>query len=204
MLCQAQRGGQAIEVVDQLLTHARRQDDRARLQVSAAHALWLTGRPHEMATRMNGQLARPSGDLVTRLRLQAAQALASSRIAVPTAAGRPGRGRPGSGPPARRSRRRSRRAACPGRNRAEPRAARRGLRAFPRASDVAGRRLPRARSFAAAAPGPVRRGTAPVGVGRPTNETEFGHVTHRRWPARRSGSTSISVDSRTRMPPLVR
>ncbi len=86
VLCQAQRGGQAIEVVDQLLTHARRQDDRARLQVSAAHALWLTGRPHEMATRMNGQLARPSGDLVTRLRLQAAQALASSRIAVPTAA----------------------------------------------------------------------------------------------------------------------
>ena len=86
VLCRAQRGGDAIEVVDALLAQTSRQDDRARLQVMGAHALWLTGRPQDITARVQHQLSRPSGDAAVRVRLEAARALALSRVGTPAQA----------------------------------------------------------------------------------------------------------------------
>lgn len=86
VLWHAQRGADALAVIDTLLTRTDAQDDRARLQVLAAHALWLMGRADDIAVRTQQQLSRPAGDAAIRVRLEATRALALSRIGDPETA----------------------------------------------------------------------------------------------------------------------
>jgi len=62
VLWHAQRGANALTVIDILLPHTNTQDDRARLHVLVAHALWLMGKPDDIVTRMQMQVSRPSND----------------------------------------------------------------------------------------------------------------------------------------------
>jgi len=80
LLIQAQHGTDAIEVIDRLLVRTDQADQRARLQVLAARALWLMGSVEEMASRVNGELSTSSVTGALRSRLEASRSLALSRI----------------------------------------------------------------------------------------------------------------------------
>jgi DNA-binding CsgD family transcriptional regulator len=80
VLVRAQHGGDAIRVVDQLLARAREPARRARLQVIAARALWMTGRPSEISERVDSTLALEGVSPDLGARLTAAKALALTRV----------------------------------------------------------------------------------------------------------------------------
>jgi DNA-binding CsgD family transcriptional regulator/tetratricopeptide (TPR) repeat protein len=94
ILLQAQHGADAVRLVDELLSGTSEEllpttsepNPRARLQVIAARALWLTNRLDEMVERVDATLALNgvSADLVARL--TAAKALALTRVQSATAA----------------------------------------------------------------------------------------------------------------------
>lgn len=83
LLCQAQRGADALAVVDGLLARTEAHEDRARLQVLAGRALWLMGRPDDIVVRTRQQLARPAQQPAVRVQLEASRALALSRVGLP-------------------------------------------------------------------------------------------------------------------------
>lgn len=82
ILIQAQHGADAITVIDELLAQTENAEQRARLQVLAARALWLTGSADVLASRITDEL---HGSAVTgplRTRLEASRSLALSRVGV--------------------------------------------------------------------------------------------------------------------------
>ncbi|MEP6559752.1 MAG: AAA family ATPase, partial [Nakamurella sp.] len=80
LLIQAQHGADAIDVIDRLLVGTDQADQRARLQVLAARALWLMGSAEEMASRVNGELSTSLVTGALRSRLEASRSLALSRV----------------------------------------------------------------------------------------------------------------------------
>jgi DNA-binding CsgD family transcriptional regulator len=92
ILAQAQRGREAIDVVDTMLGQPLDPDTEARLQVIAANALWLMGLLEDSARRLDAAMARHGVSEAQAVRLAAARArvltrTASSRDAA-SAAGR--------------------------------------------------------------------------------------------------------------------
>ena len=85
-LAQAQRGTEAIAIVDALLAQPHSAEFDARLQVLAARALWLMGRPDDMARRAANALSHSGISRPLRSRLEASRALARSRIGPAEAA----------------------------------------------------------------------------------------------------------------------
>ncbi len=85
-LAQAQRGADAIAVVDALLSQPHSAEFDARLQALAARALWLMGLPDDMARRTGNALAHSGISKPLRSRLKASQALALSRVGPPETA----------------------------------------------------------------------------------------------------------------------
>jgi len=86
LLIQAQHGVEAIEIINRLMMGTQDADQRARLQVLAARALWLTGSAEELALRVDGELQTSSVTGAPRARLEASKALALSRIGTGTQA----------------------------------------------------------------------------------------------------------------------
>ena len=79
VLRQAQHAAQAITVAGQIL--ARVDDPRlaAQVETEAAHALWLSGRIHDLASRIEKTLRSSDLDALATVRLRAAYALARTR-----------------------------------------------------------------------------------------------------------------------------
>jgi DNA-binding CsgD family transcriptional regulator len=91
ILCQVQRGTDALSVADRLLSSADLDPDAAaRIQVLAVRALWLMGGTTEAVARVQGALSRPGIGAPLQARLHAARALALSHsipaVARPAAA----------------------------------------------------------------------------------------------------------------------
>jgi DNA-binding CsgD family transcriptional regulator len=86
ILARVQRSRESLEVVDSLLARITDAETRARLQVTAAQALWLTGSLTEVLRRVDGALDRPVS-AVTRTRLLASRALATTRVGSAETAG---------------------------------------------------------------------------------------------------------------------
>ena len=82
-LAQAQRGADAIAVVDALLSQPHSAEFDARLQALAARALWLMGLPEDMARRTGNALAHSGISKPLRSRLKASRSLALSRVGPP-------------------------------------------------------------------------------------------------------------------------
>ena len=80
VLTRAQRGADAVRIVDALRGDVSDPDSRARLQLVAARALWLTGAAGEILHRVNQALSAPIVDASIRARLEASRALALSRV----------------------------------------------------------------------------------------------------------------------------
>jgi DNA-binding CsgD family transcriptional regulator len=79
VLRRAQHAAQAITVAGQIL--ARVDDPRlaAQVETEAAHALWLSGRIHDLASRIEKTLRSSDLDALATVRLRAAYALARTR-----------------------------------------------------------------------------------------------------------------------------
>jgi DNA-binding CsgD family transcriptional regulator len=86
ILARVQRSRESLEVVDSLLTRVTDAETRARLQVTAARALWLSGSLSEIVDRVDGALDHHVSD-VTRTRLLAFRALATTRVDTAATAG---------------------------------------------------------------------------------------------------------------------
>ncbi|MGI3786183.1 MAG: AAA family ATPase, partial [Janthinobacterium lividum] len=80
LLSSAQRGSDVAATVDTLLARPHTAELEARLQVLAAHALWLVGHVDDMALRTSRALIHSGISKPLRSRLQAAHALALSRL----------------------------------------------------------------------------------------------------------------------------
>ena len=80
LLTRAQRGTEAVAVIDDLLTRSVDPEQRARLQVLAARALWLTGSAQLLAERVGRELSSSTVTGPLRARLEASRSLALSRI----------------------------------------------------------------------------------------------------------------------------
>ena len=80
LLIEAQHGVDAIDVIDRLLRRADLAEQRARLQILAARALWLTGSADHLASRVESELRNPAMTEALHARLEALRSLALSRI----------------------------------------------------------------------------------------------------------------------------
>jgi DNA-binding CsgD family transcriptional regulator/tetratricopeptide (TPR) repeat protein len=80
VLVRVQHARDAVGIVDQLLVRAPEPARRARLQVIAARALWMTGRLADISERVDSTLALPGVSSDLGARLTAAKALALTRV----------------------------------------------------------------------------------------------------------------------------
>ena len=86
ILISAQRGNDAVAVIDALLTQTSDAEDRARLQSLAAQALWLMGQLGEIDRRVLEVQARPTLSPQLQARLAAVEALVATRTGTAQAA----------------------------------------------------------------------------------------------------------------------
>jgi len=80
VLCSTQRANEAIAVADAILARVDDADLTGAIETQAAGALWLCGRLDELLARVEPALAADPLDPVVRARLQAARALANTRL----------------------------------------------------------------------------------------------------------------------------
>jgi DNA-binding CsgD family transcriptional regulator/tetratricopeptide (TPR) repeat protein len=78
-LCQAQHAAQAITVAGQILARVDDANLAAQVETEAARALWLSGRVHDLASRIEKTLRSSDLDAMVTVRLRAAYALACTR-----------------------------------------------------------------------------------------------------------------------------
>ena len=78
-LCQAQHAAQAITVAGQILARVDDANLAAHVETEAARALWLSGRVHDLASRIEKTLRSSDLDALVTVRLRAAYALACTR-----------------------------------------------------------------------------------------------------------------------------
>ncbi len=86
ILIDAQRGNDAVAVIDALLTQTSDAESRARLQSLAAQALWLMGQLGEIDRRVVEVQARPTVSPRLQARLAAVEALVATRTGTAQAA----------------------------------------------------------------------------------------------------------------------
>ena len=79
VLCRAQHAAQAITVADQILARVDDANLAAQVETEAARALWLSGRIHDLASRIEKTLRSSDLDAPVIVRLRAAYALARTR-----------------------------------------------------------------------------------------------------------------------------
>ncbi len=79
VLCQAQHAAQAITVAGQILARVDDANLAAQVETEAARALWLSGRVHDLASRIEKTLRSSGLDALVTVRLRAAYALARTR-----------------------------------------------------------------------------------------------------------------------------
>src|SRR5580693_5705020 len=79
VLCGAQHAAQAITVADQILARVDDANLAAQLETEAARALWLSGRVHDLISRIERTLRSSDLDAAVTVRLRAAYALARTR-----------------------------------------------------------------------------------------------------------------------------
>jgi DNA-binding CsgD family transcriptional regulator/tetratricopeptide (TPR) repeat protein len=79
VLCRAQHAAQAITVADQILARVDDVNLAAQVETEAARALWLSGRVHDLASRIEKTLCSSDLDALVTVRLRAAYALARTR-----------------------------------------------------------------------------------------------------------------------------
>ena len=79
VLCRAKHAAQAITVADQILARVDDANLAAQVETEAARALWLSGRVHDLASRIEKTLCSSDLDAVVTVRLRAAYALARTR-----------------------------------------------------------------------------------------------------------------------------
>src|SRR5580698_5056139 len=79
VLCRAQHAAQAITVADQILARVDDANLAAQLETEAARALWLSGRVHDLISRIERTLRSSDLDAAVTVRLQAVYALARTR-----------------------------------------------------------------------------------------------------------------------------
>jgi DNA-binding CsgD family transcriptional regulator len=79
VLCRAQHAAQAITVADQILARVDDANLAAQVETEAAHALWLSGRVHDLTSRIERTLRSSDLDAAVTVRLRAAYALARTR-----------------------------------------------------------------------------------------------------------------------------
>jgi DNA-binding CsgD family transcriptional regulator/tetratricopeptide (TPR) repeat protein len=79
VLCGAQHAAQAITVADQILARVDDANLAAQVETEAARALWLSGRAHDLASRIERTLRSRDLDSPVTVRLRAAYALARTR-----------------------------------------------------------------------------------------------------------------------------
>jgi DNA-binding CsgD family transcriptional regulator len=79
VLCGAQHAAQAITVADQILARVDDANLAARIETEAARALWLSGRVHDLISRIERTLRCSDLDTLVTVRLRAAHALARTR-----------------------------------------------------------------------------------------------------------------------------
>jgi DNA-binding CsgD family transcriptional regulator len=79
VLCRAQHAAQAITVADQILARVDDANLAAQVETEAARALWLSGRVHDLTSRIERTLRSRDLDPPVTVRLRAAYALARTR-----------------------------------------------------------------------------------------------------------------------------
>src|SRR5580700_10344755 len=79
VLCRAQHPAQAITVADQILARVDDANLAAQVETEAARALWLSGRVHDLTSRIERTLLSSDLDATVAVRLRAAYALARTR-----------------------------------------------------------------------------------------------------------------------------
>jgi DNA-binding CsgD family transcriptional regulator len=79
VLCGAQHATQAIAVADQILARVDDANLAAQVETEAARALWLSGRVHDLTSRIERTLLSSDLDATVAVRLRAAYALARTR-----------------------------------------------------------------------------------------------------------------------------
>jgi DNA-binding CsgD family transcriptional regulator len=79
VLSRAQHAAQAITVADQILARIDDPNLIGQVETEAARALWLSGRVHELVSRIDRTLRRSDLDALATVRLRAAYALACTR-----------------------------------------------------------------------------------------------------------------------------
>jgi DNA-binding CsgD family transcriptional regulator len=79
VLCRAQHATQAITVADQILARVDDANLAAQVETEAARALWLSGRVHDLTSRIERTLYSSDLDALVTVRLRAAYALACTR-----------------------------------------------------------------------------------------------------------------------------
>ena len=79
VLCRAQHAAQAITVADQILARVDDANLAAQIETEAARALWLSGRVHDLTSRIERTLRSSDLDAAVTVRLRAAYALARTR-----------------------------------------------------------------------------------------------------------------------------
>jgi DNA-binding CsgD family transcriptional regulator len=79
VLCGAQHAAQAITVADQILARVDDANQAAQVETEAARALWLSGRVHDLTSRIERTLRSSDPDAAVTVRLRAAYALARTR-----------------------------------------------------------------------------------------------------------------------------
>src|ERR1700691_693902 len=79
VLSRAQHAVQAITVADQILARIDDPNVIGQVETEAARALWLAGRVHDLATRIERTLRSSDLDALATIRLRAAYALACTR-----------------------------------------------------------------------------------------------------------------------------
>jgi tetratricopeptide (TPR) repeat protein len=80
VLCRTQRANEAIAVADAILARVDDADLTGAIETQAARALWQRGRLSELLARVEPALTADTLDPVVRARLQAARALAGTRL----------------------------------------------------------------------------------------------------------------------------
>src|SRR5580692_10129771 len=79
VLCRAQHAAQAITVAGQILARVDDANLAAQVETEAARALWLSGRVHDLSSRIERTLRSNDLDALVTVRLRAAYALARTR-----------------------------------------------------------------------------------------------------------------------------
>ena len=88
ILGQVQHAGEVITVVDTLLARTAEAGLRARLQIIAAHALWLAGAPARIIGRVEAASSEPGVPAELQARLAGFRALAATRTGTAESASR--------------------------------------------------------------------------------------------------------------------